>query len=120
MARTQVRRVRRTREQWEKLIRKYERGRAGLTQVQFAREQGLKLGSLRYWLWKLRGGGRRKDAGGRGKRERSKSATAVEFVEVTSTPVARASCRVLVGHAVAVELDTLPPAEWVRELAQEA
>lgn len=117
-----VPRRRRTREQWQELVRRYEASE-GVTQVEFARQQGLNVRSLRYWLWKLRSERkhrRDKRVHGGDRRQREQASPPVKFVEVTSTPVAEhTACRVRVGTEVTVELDTLPPAAWIRELAKE-
>lgn len=89
---------------WQQLVERFES--SGLTQQEFADNKGIKVGTFRSWLYRLR---------------REDIVTApLEFVEVETrqkiaTSRGGAACRVVSGDA-AIELAELPPTEWLAEL----
>jgi hypothetical protein len=70
--------ARATREEWSKRVERWHE--SGLTAQEFAAELGVNPRTLTYWKWVLTKGPARDQA------TRSKTATAVPFVEVGQTP----------------------------------
>lgn len=94
----------RPREFWKHLVHRWQA--SDESQQAVADAAGVSVNTLRYWVAKLR---------------TEPSAKLSDFVEVVRTPAAQpatGTCRVRVGSSVVLELDRLPPAEWVRSLSE--
>jgi hypothetical protein len=105
---------RRGRQYWESLVREWET--TGRSQRDIAASAGVSLATFLYWRTKLKS-----EAA-----EHQTDAVRVDFVEVTSLASGERAysqpvgCRIRVGEDVTVELQSLPPAEWVRGLGRSA
>jgi hypothetical protein len=102
-----VARTFRSREFWREAVAEFKA--SGLSKADFAERKGVKLKSLLWWRWNLG-------------REIAREGNEEVFVEVVRTDAALVDdrgtnqVRVRVGDVV-VELSTLPPAQWLAELA---
>lgn len=95
---------RRTRDQWRELVEEYEG--AGLTQEEFARSYGVKLGTFRTWLYRFR---------------RARVSPPVRFAEVMVPGGSEDDVRFrleLPGDVVLV-LGSAPEPRWLAELIAE-
>ena len=96
--------VRRNREYWTDVVAQFEKG--SLKQQQFCDQRGLEVGTFRYWLYQLRGEGKRQSSG------------QARFVTVRPTMAALSgACQLRVG-SVTLSLMELPAAKYVVELAR--
>lgn len=102
--------MRRTREQWRRILAAYEG--SGESQAAFARSRGLKVGTLRYQLWMARqADSTRADGGGR----------FVECVSTSSGSEAEAEIgaagpsvvRLGTAGVVEVRFGAAPPVAWL-------
>lgn len=90
-----------------KLVRRWEG--SGESQQAVANAAGVSVHTLRYWVAKLRA---------------DRSGETSDFVEVVRAPVrfepqsVAVMCRIRIGACVVLELDSLPPPEWVRSLSE--
>lgn len=97
----------RSREFWREAVAEFKV--SALSKADFAEQKGVKLKSLLWWRWNLG-------------REIARKGNEEVFVEVVRTDAALVhdrgtnQVRVHVGDVV-VELSTLPPAQWLAELA---
>lgn len=95
---------RRTREQWRALVEEFEG--SGLTQAEFARSCGLKLGTFRSWLYRFR------------RRAGSPEARLAE-VMVADHDTDAGSYRLELPGDVVVVLGSAPEPRWLAALVAE-
>lgn len=100
--------VRHGRAYWVRLVARWEG--SGKSQQAVAEAAGVNVYTFRYWVAKL------KAESDRAKVERKPP----KFVEVrgAALPQSTATCRVRVGNEVVLEMSSLPPAVWIRELSE--
>jgi transposase len=96
---------------WRTLVRRWES--SGLSQREVATAAGTSLATFQYWRAKLR----------RSEQSSVINALRADFIEVTPVSVAAEQqqgvlCRVRVGNHVVVELDALPPVDWLLALGR--
>lgn len=99
---------RRSRAYWEQLKLRWEQ--SGESQQTVADAAGESVHTFRYWLAKLRAEAE--------VTPEAESTAAPRFVEVRGVSSLQSvpACRLRLGEELELELASLPPAEWVREL----
>ncbi|HSN83371.1 MAG TPA: hypothetical protein VLS88_12385 [Polyangiales bacterium] len=98
-----MKRRRRSREEWGEICRAFHA--SGKTRVEFARQQGLKWGTLCYWLSKLRTAD-------------DSVAKRAGFVEVFSSTGGGSPRAVVHMGCIRIEFfSEMPPTSWLAELA---
>lgn len=98
---------RRGRAFWVELVGRWRE--SGESQRAVAEAAGVNVHTLQYWVAKL-------------KAETEASSEVAQFVEVRgdSIPTPGVECRLRLGDTMVLEMASVPPASWVRELSERA
>ena len=102
------RRVRRGRAFWVELVGRWQS--SGKSQRAVAEAAGINVHTLQYWVAKLKA-----EIGQSAPRKPAPRFVEVQAASVTATAVA---CRLRLSDTMVLEMSSLPPASWVRELVE--